>query len=96
MLTKFGKIFKQSIWFQNVVKQYLIEGLIRTSLSKDEKMFISGIKMFFKIWKLFKYSLKKEIFIYIETALVKIMNSSNATFLHKKTVLENFRNFFIF
>ena len=54
--------------------------------------------MFFKIWKLFKYSIKKEIFIYIETALVKIMNSSNATFLHKKTVLENLMNqeFFYF
>ena len=98
MLTKFGKILKHSIWFQNVVKHYLIEGLIRTSLSKDEKMFISGIKMFFKIWKLFKHSIKKEIFIYIETALVKIMNSSNATFLHKKTVLENLMNqeFFYF
>ena len=54
--------------------------------------------MFFKIWKLFKHSIKKEIFIYIETALVKIMNSSNATFLHKKTVLENLMNqeFFYF
>ena len=98
ILNKFGKVFKHSIWFQNVVKFNLMEGLIRTSLSKDEKMFIPGIKLFFKIWKLFKFSIKKEIFIYIETALVKIMNSSNATFLHKKTVLENFMNqeFFYF
>ena len=98
MLNKFGKVFKHSIRFQNVVKFNLIEGLIKTSISKDEKMFIPGIKMFFKIWKLFKFSIKKEIFIYIETALIKIMNSSNATFLHKKTVLENFMNqeFFYF
>ena len=49
MLIKFGKIFKHSILFQKVVKYYLIEGLIKTSLSKDEKIFIPSIKMFFFI-----------------------------------------------
>ena len=98
MLIKFGKIFKHSILFQKVVKYYLIEGLIKTSLSKDEKIFIPSIKMFFKIWKFFKKSIKNEIYSYIENALMKIMNSSNASFLHKKTVLENLMNqeFFYF
>ena len=98
MLNKFGKIFKHSICFQKVVKFYLMDGLIKTSLSKDEKIFIPAIKMSFKIWKLFKKSIKKEIFNYIESALIKIMNSSNASFLHKKTVLEYFMNqeFFYF
>ena len=98
MLIKFGKIFKHSILFQKVVKYYLIEGLIKTSLSKDEKIFIPSIKMFFKIWKFFKKSIKNEIYSYIENALMKIMNSSNASFLHKKTALENLMNqeFFYF
>ena len=98
MINKYGKVFNQSKIFIKIVKNYLIDGLVRTSLNKDEKVFIPSIKLFFKIWKLFKYSLKNEIFFYNESVLIKIINSSNASFLHKKTVLENYMNqeFFYF
>ena len=98
IFNKYGKVLNQSKIFKKIVKNYLIDGLVRTSLSKDDKVFIPSIKMFFKVWKLFKDSLKNEIFFYNENVLIKIINSSNASFLHKKTVLENFMNqeFFYF
>ena len=98
IINKYGKVFKYSKNFRKVVKGYLIEGIIKTSLNKDEKVFMPSINMFFKIWKLFKKNIKKEIFYYNENVLIKIMNSSNASFLHKKTVLECFINqeFFYF
>ena len=98
MINKHGKTFKQSKMFKKIVKTYLIDGLIKTSLSKDEKVFIPAIKMFFKVWKLFKKNIKKEIYYYNENVLIKIINSSNASFLHKKTVLENYlsQEFFYF
>ena len=98
IITRYGKIFNQSKMFILVIKNYLIDGLVRTSLCKDEKLFSPGIKMFFRIWKLCRQSLKKEIFFYTENTLIKILNSSYATFLHKKTVFECFINqdFFYF
>ena len=98
MINKYGNTFKQSNMFKKIVKNYLIEGLIKTSLNKDENIFIPSIKMFFKVWKLFKNNIKKEIYFYNENVLIKIINSSNASFLHKKTVLENYisQEFFYF
>ena len=98
MIDKYGNTFTQSNMFKKIVKNYLIEGLIKTSLSKDENIFIPSIKMFFKVWKLFKNNIKKEIYFYNENVLIKIINSSNASFLHKKTVLENYisQEFFYF
>ena len=47
MINRYGNIFKQSNIFKKIVKNFLLDGLIKSSLSKDEKVFIPAIKMFF-------------------------------------------------
>ncbi len=98
ILEKYGDIINKSKSFVKVIKENLIEGLIKTSLSKDINLFIPAINLFFEIWKLFRENLKREISYFNENILIKILNSSNASFLHKKIVLENFskRDFFYY
>ena len=92
ILEKYGDIINKSKSFVKVIKENLIEGLIKTSLSKDINLFIPAIALFFEIWKLFREDLKREISYYNENVLIKILNSPNVSFLQKKIVLENFNN----
>ena len=98
MISKSGKVFKHSKIFRKIVKDYLMDSIVKTSLSKEQILFMPSIKMFFDVWKLFKKSIKKEIYYYNENVLIKIINSSNASFLHKKIVFEFFikQDFFYF
>ena len=98
IIDKFGGILSQSKSFVKIVKENLIEGLIKASLSKDINLFIPSISLYFETWRLFRENSKREINYFIENVLIKILNSPNESFLHKKIILENFakRDFFYF
>ena len=76
--------------FIKVVKENLSEGLFKTCLSNDPNIFIPSISLFFNVWKLFKVYLKREINFFNNNIFLKILSSSNSSFLQKKIVLENF------
>ena len=56
------------------------------------------LNLFFDFWRFFRENLKKEINYFTENVLIKILISSDASFLHKKIVFENFikNNFHFF
>ncbi len=76
--------------FIKVVKENLSEGLFKTCLSNDPNIFIPSISLFFIVWKLFKVYLKREINFFNNNIFLKILSSSNSSFLQKKIILENF------
>ena len=86
---KYNFIFQQKN-FIKVIKENLSEGLFKTCISNDPKVFVPSISLFFEVWKYFRKNLKREINFFNANIFLKILRSQNASFLHKKTILENF------
>ena len=86
----YGTNIHQQFGIIKVVKENLIEGLFKGSLSSEVEIYTLSIKLFFEVLGLFKENLKREINIFIENAFLKILNSNTSSFLLKKTILENF------
>ena len=86
---KYNFIFHEKN-FIKVVKENLSEGLFKTCLSNDPNVFIPSISLFFEVWKYFRENLKREINFFNSNIFLKILRSQNSSFLHKKTILENF------
>ena len=76
--------------FIKVVKENLSEGLFKTCLSKDPNIFIPSTSLFFDVWKIFRVYLKREISFFNNNIFLKILSSTNSSFLQKKIILENF------
>ena len=76
--------------FIKVIKENLFESLSKTCLSNDPNIFIPSISLFFEVWKYFRENLKREINFFNSNIFLKILRSQNSSFLHKKTILENF------
>ena len=76
--------------FIKVVKENLSEGLFKTCLSKAPNIFIPSISLFFEVWKIFRVYLKREISFFNNNIFLKILSSTNSSFLQKKIILENF------
>lgn len=73
-----------------IVREDLMEALIRNSLIDDYQLFSLSISLFFKVWKNFRQDLKVQIGVFIEKVLLKILESDNSDYSSKKTVLEEF------
>ena len=69
--------------FIKVVKENLSEGLFKTCLSKDPNIFIPSFSLFFEVWKIFRVYLKREISFFNNNIFLKILSSSNSSFLQK-------------
>ena len=93
MLNDYGeqclKIHKS---FIKVVKEDLSEGLFNACLSTDMDIFTISISLFFIIWKLFRENLRQEINFFNMNVFLKILSSTNSSFIQKKIILENFLN----
>ena len=76
--------------FIKIIKENLFESLSKTCLSNDPNIFIPSISLFFQVWKYFREYLKREINFFNSNIFLKILRSQNSSFLHKKTILENF------
>ena len=97
IIKKFGKLICQLKNLKYIIKNNLMEGLLKTCLSSEMKLFSISINLFFDIWKYFKEVLYKEISYFNENVIIKIITGSNISFMHKKIVLENlFKRDFIY
>ena len=73
--------------FIKVIKENLFEGLFKTCLSNDPNLFIPSMNLFFIVWKLFREYLKREINFFNINIFLKLLKSTNSSFLQKKSVL---------
>ena len=55
---KYNFIFQQKN-FIKVIKENLSEGLFKTCISNDPKVFVPSISLFFEVWKYFRKNLKR-------------------------------------
>ena len=74
----------------NIVKEDLMNAIIKNCLSNNIQLFSLSISLFFKIWHLFRTNLKLQISIFIEKVLLKILDSDNSEFILKLIVLDEF------
>jgi len=85
-----GQLFLTGREFAKIVRDDLIDGLLRNCTSEDVNLFSLSLNVFFKIWNHFREYLKSQISVFIETVCLKILDSGNSSFNHKWCVLDNF------
>ena len=90
IIVKFGDVLNHSPSFVKVVKKIIKEGLVKTCINKDIKLFTSSINVYNQIFFCFKQHLKKEIKFFNENILIQILIASNDYISYKKIILENF------
>ncbi|CAK61467.1 unnamed protein product (macronuclear) [Paramecium tetraurelia] len=76
--------------FIQVIKEQLLESLLKNSLSSEKQLLISTMNIFILlIWKV-RSHLKKELEALIENVYFKFLDSSNSSFDHKQYTLKVF------
>jgi brefeldin A-inhibited guanine nucleotide-exchange protein len=90
ILEKPGSTFLTQKEFIKIVKDDLMEGLLRNCVSDDVNLFSLSLSVFFKVWHQFREHLKAQISVFIETVFLKIIDSGNSSFNHKWCVMDNF------
>jgi brefeldin A-inhibited guanine nucleotide-exchange protein len=92
LLEKPSTVFTTHKEFIKVVKDDLMEGLLKNCMSDNINIFSLSLSVFFKIWHYFREHLKQQIAVFIETVFLKILDSGNSSFQHKNIVLTQFYN----
>lgn len=90
ILDRPGTCFISQKEFIKIVKDDLMEGLLRNCVSDDINLFSLSLNVFFKIWHFFREHLKQQISVFLEAVFLKILDSGNSTFNHKYCVLDHF------
>ena len=75
------------IEFITVIRGQLCDGLLRHSISQENYIFQAVIDIFYCLFLHFRQHLKQIIRVFIETIFLKLLDSSNSTFTHKKLIL---------
>jgi brefeldin A-inhibited guanine nucleotide-exchange protein len=92
LLEKPGNTFTTHKEFVKIVKDDLIEALLRNCMSDNINIFSLALSVFFKLWHYFREHLKQQIAVFIETVFLKILDSGNSSYNHKNIVLTQFYN----
>jgi brefeldin A-inhibited guanine nucleotide-exchange protein len=92
LLEKPGSTFTSHKEFIKIIKDDLIEGLLKNCMSENIQIFSISLSVFFKIWHYFREHLKQQIAVFIESVFLKILDSGNSSFQHKNIVLHQFYN----
>ena len=90
-IDKTGNTFVSQKDFVKLVKEELMDGLLKTCLSEESNLFGLALSIFIKIFNLFREHLKQQIAVFIESVCIKILDSGNSSYYHKIAVLETFQ-----
>ena len=69
------------------MKEYLIDSILKNSLSTDITLFMINFALIANLIIYFRESLKAEIAIFLEQLFLKILESKNSDFAHRKLTL---------
>lgn len=87
-IEKTGNTFLSQKEFVKLVKEELMDGLLKTCLSEESNLFGLALSIFVKIFNFFREHLKQQIAVFIESVCIKILDSGNSSYYHKIAVLE--------
>ena len=90
-IDKTGNTFLSQKEFVKLVKEDLMDGLLKTCLSEESNLFGLALSIFIKIFNLFREHLKQQIAVFIESVCLKILDSGNSSYYHKIAVLDTFQ-----
>ncbi len=85
-----GPYFLSTPEFVKIVKEELMEGLLKNCVTEDINLFGQSITVFNKLWLHFREFLKQQISVFIEKVFLKILDSGNYSMQHKWFVMEYF------
>ena len=85
-----GFYFLSNPEFIRIVKEELMEGLLKNCVSDDINLFTISLTVFNKLWMHFREFLKQQISVFIEKVFLKILDSGNSSYQHKWYVLDYF------
>jgi brefeldin A-inhibited guanine nucleotide-exchange protein len=80
--------------FTDVIRDSLIESILKNSLSQEKKLFVSSLNVFCKLVWYFRDSLRGELEKVIENVYFKILDSNNSSFDRKQYILKVFKEVF--
>ena len=92
MLESSGSVLKSDPQFLDIIKRNLFVSLLTNSVSPVPRIFTIALLIFEQLIRDFKTHLLSEIGIFIDQVFLYILESENASFLHKLKVLEVFRS----
>jgi len=84
-----GGNFLNKIEFIKMIKEDLMEGLLKNCLTNDFYLFEISLQVFVKIWFHFREHLKQHIGVFIEMIFLKVLDSGNTPYNFKLCVLDN-------
>lgn len=94
MLSGAGDVFRWSSKFTTVIKTHLCLSLVKNCLSDKPKIFGLSLSIFLTLVMQFRSNLKNEMAIFIDSIFLKLLESSNSTYLHKQRVVTVFYKLF--
>ncbi|CAM9332092.1 unnamed protein product, partial [Hapterophycus canaliculatus] len=83
-----GPGFRGSEKFVLAVRHYLCEALLLNSTSSNRAVMELSLKIFKPMCRDFKAHLKSQIEVFITTVFLRVLESENSTFEHKRQVLD--------
>ena len=87
VVEKPGTTFLNKKEFIDVIKETLVDGLLKYSVSNEKSIFALSLSIFYCLFLHFREHLKKEIEVFIETIFLKILDSGNSNYHHKFLIL---------
>ena len=87
ILEKPKKSFLTNKKFVGIIKNALCDGLLKYSVSDERNIFNLVVSIFYHLFLHFRQHLKNVILAFIETIFLRLLDSGNAGFHHKHTIL---------
>jgi len=88
LLVKGAKYFNQEVKLLQVIKESIIDSLVKNSMSNEMNIFKLSVNLFLTIISYYREYLKNEIEIFINKVLIAILESENLGYVYKEIILD--------
>lgn len=85
-----GPTFLTRKEFREIVKENLCDSILKNSISMERAIFKYSLGIFVALVNNFREHLKTEIAIFVDSVFMKMLESTNSTYIHKHLALQVF------
>ncbi len=89
-----GPVLLSKKKFEESIKEYLLDSLLQNSFSTERPVFVMSFGIIVSLIINFRDSLKSAIALFLENIFLKLLESNNSSFHHRKYALHAFHRIF--